>query len=211
MLGAGGHARVLLAVLRAEGVAVAGCVALDPPGAHWPSDVPYLGGRDVLDRSDPASVILINGIGSAGPVEARRREFERASQAGFTFRGVRHESATVDPSAEVDDTALIMAGAIIQPNVHIGPNVLINTGAIVDHDCRISAHCHIATGARLAGNVTVGQSVHVGAGVTIIQGVEIGAEAVIAAGAAVIRRVEARSIHGGVPGRTLSLQERSAC
>ena len=205
MLGAGGHARVVHAVLRAQGVAVSGCVALAKPDpALWPRDVPYLGDREALGQFDCDEVLLVNGIGSAGPIAARRDEFERAREAGFRFRGVRHDSVTTDASAEIDETALIMAGAIVQPGAKIGANVLLNTGAMVDHDCEIGAHCHIATGARLAGNVIVGESVHVGAGATIIQGVRIGAGAVVAAGAAVIRDVEAGSLHGGVPAKPLA-------
>jgi len=211
MLGAGGHARVLLAILRAQGAAIEGCVALEPPDGRWPSDIPYLGRSDALSQFDPSAVALTNGIGSAGAIAARRDEFELACRAGFAFRGVRHEQTIIDPSAEVDDTALIMAGAIVQPGARVGANALINTGAIVDHDCVIGAHCHVATGARLAGGVILGESVHVGAGATIIQGIEIGARAVIAAGAAIVRAVESGSTHGGVPGRNLLRLERPSC
>lgn len=196
---------MLLAILRAEGAPVTGCTALEPPdGAVWPSDIPYLGGAEVLERLDPATCMLVNGVGSAGPIKARREVFEKAREAGFRFRGLRHATAIVDPTAEIDETALIMAGAIIQCGARIGANVLINTAAIVDHDSRICAHSHLATGARLAGEVVVEESVHVGAGATVIQGGLIGRGAVIAAGAAVIRPVASGTTEGGVPARLLS-------
>ena len=204
ILGAGGHARVLLAILRAEGAAIAGCTALERPDDRaWPQDVPYLGGIEVLDGMDPAKCMLVNGIGSAGRVSARRKVFERACDAGFRFRGLRHPSAIVDPAARVDPTALIMAGAIIQCGARIGANVIVNTGAIVDHDSIVGDHSHVATGARLAGEVTLGTAVHVGAGATIIQRGRLGDEAVVAAGAVVIRPVEPGATYGGVPAKPL--------
>ncbi len=170
ILGAGGHARVLLAILREEKPQVAGCIAPSPPDEDcWPSEVPYLGGSDLLDQINPAAYTLVNGIGSTGPITARREVFESAVAAGFEFRGLRHRAAVVDAGAEVSDSAQIMAGAIIQSGATVGENVLLNTGAIVDHDCRIGAHSHVATGARLSGDVHIGEAVHVGAGATVIR------------------------------------------
>lgn len=203
IVGAGGHARVLISVLRAQGASFTGCTALEPPPGEWPEDVPYLGRMEALDRLSPTACVLINGVGSAGPISARRQVFLEALKRGFSFRGLMDRSAIVAREAQIAPTALVMAGAIVQPGAWIGTNVLINTGAIVDHDCRIGDHSHIATGARLAGTVTTGPSVHVGAGATVIQQVHIGEGAVIGSGAVVIRTVAAGSVQAGVPARPL--------
>lgn len=204
ILGAGGHARVLVSVLRQLGANLAGCTALEePPEEGWPEDVAYLGGDEVLERITPESHVLVNGIGSSGYTDVRAEIFESAVARGFRFRGVIHPAAVIAAEAYIDATALIMAGAIVQPGAWIGPNVLINTGAIVDHDCRVGAHSHVATGARLAGGVLVGESVHVGAGATLIQQQEVGAGAVVAAGAVVIRPIAPGAVEGGVPAKPL--------
>jgi UDP-perosamine 4-acetyltransferase len=207
ILGAGGHARVLLAILQAQGVTPVGYIAPQPADSGlWPEDIPHLGGDDLLERLDPGARVLVNGLGSTGRVRRRREVFERAREAGFVFRGLRHRSAMVDPSADIDETALIMAGAVIQCGVQIGANVLVNTGAVVDHDCRIGAHSHIATGARLAGEVTIGESAHIGSGATVIQQIDVGRGSVVGAGAVVIRPVEADAVHVGIPARLLPRQ-----
>ena len=196
---------MLLAILRAEGANVVGCTALEPPrDVNWNRNIPYLGSAEALERIDPRKHVLVNGVGSAGQIGARRELFEQASEAGFRFRGVRHASATLDPGADIDECALVMAGAIIQVRARVGPNVLINTGAIIDHDTFVGAHSHIATGARIAGEAMIEESVHVGAGATIIQRAHIGRGAVVAAGAVVIRPVGPGEIHGGVPARPLA-------
>lgn len=204
VVGTGGHARVIVSLLRAQGVRIAGCTALEAPSAErWPEDIPYLGGNEVLETLDPGSNLLVNGVGSSGRIASRRLVFEIALRAGTRFRGLIHPSAVIAPDAEIDATALIMAGAVVQTGAWIGPNVLINSGAIIDHDTRVGAHSHIATGARLAGEVVIGDAVHVGAGATIIQQQEVGSGAVIAAGAVVIRPVAPETCHGGVPAKPL--------
>lgn len=207
LLGAGGHARVLVSILRRAGIVPAGCTALERPGAQWPDDIPYLGSIDALGQRDPRSVRLVNGVGSAGAAKRRRDVFENAAALGFEFAGVRHPAAIIDDTSAVDRTAQVIAGAIIQNGAVIGANALINTGAIVDHDSRVGAHSHVATGARLAGEVIVGEAVHIGAGATIIQRVRIGDGAVIAAGAAVVGDVPAGTTYGGVPARPLRKRE----
>lgn len=204
VIGAGGHARVVVSILRAQGVNVAGCTAIEAPSSNrWPKDIPYLGGNEVLETLAPGANLFVNGIGSSGRIENRRQVFENALRAGARFRGLIHPSAVIAPDAEIDPTALIMAGAVVQTGAWIGPNVLINTGAIIDHDTRVGAHSHIATGARLAGEVVIGDAVLVGAGATIIQRQEVGAGAVVAAGAVVIRRVAPETCQGGVPAKPL--------
>jgi len=201
ILGAGGHARVLVAILRAKDLHVAGCIAPEAPDARWPSGIPYLGPDSVLATRDPAHTRLVDGLGGTRSNEARRRLFERAKAAGFAFETVVHPRALIAENVVIEEGAAIMAGAIVQTDCKLCANVIVNTGAIIDHDCHIGAHAHIAPGACLSGNVSVGEGAHIGTGVSVIQGITIGADALLAAGCVAVRNVPAGAVLAGVPSR----------
>lgn len=198
VLGGGGHARSLVAALRAAGRHILGCCAPHPPTPPIP-DVPWLGEDDHVLSYPLGDVELANGIGSVGRITIRRDIYERFRKAGYDFCTVIHPAAYVDETAEIRAGSQIMAGAIIQTGAVIGENVLVNTGAIIEHDCRIGAHCHIAPGAVLSGEVLVNDATHVGAGAVIIQGMTIGERTVVGAGAVVVKNISADCTAVGNP------------
>jgi UDP-perosamine 4-acetyltransferase len=202
VLGAGGHAKVLIDALLLLGRGIEG--VLDPDtGKHGVNilGVRVLGGEELLERRAGADVRLVNALGSVGRPQLRRQVHERFTARGFGFAGVVHPAACVSPHAEVAGSAQIMAGAVVQAGARIGEDVIINTRASVDHDCVIGAHCHIAPGATLSGDVHVGVGSHIGAGATVLQGVRIGAGCVVGAGAVVLRGVPDGAVVVGVPAR----------
>jgi len=191
LLGAGGHAKVLLSLVRAAGHAVLGVCdpALAREGVSSWRGVAVLGGDEALDRCSPDQVDLVNGIGQLVGGAAREKVFEAQVSRGFRFPALVHPSAWVDSSAVLDAGVQVMAGAVVQADARIGDNSIVNTGARVDHDCVIGPHVHLAPGATLCGTVHVGARGFVGAGATIIQGIRIGDGAVVGAGSAVVRDV----------------------
>lgn len=187
VLGAGGHAKVLIDALKLCGIQIAGVAE---PGDD----------EALLDKRTD-SILLVNGVGGVGDTVPRRRVYEKFKQRGFRFATVRHPAAIVADDVELGEGVQIMAGAVVQPGARIGDNTIVNTRAVVDHDCDIGNHCHIAPGATLSGMVTLGEGAHIGAGATVIQSVKIGAGAVIGAGAAVVRDVPAGVRAVGVPAK----------
>jgi sugar O-acyltransferase (sialic acid O-acetyltransferase NeuD family) len=188
ILGAGGHARVLIDALQAAGRPILGVV--DPKTsaqARGPFGVPMLGGDDAVARFQREQVLLVNGIGGVGSTELRHAIYRRFVQRGFHFATVVHPSAVVSKFSELGDGVQVMAGCVIQCGTVIGANSIVNTCASVDHDCRIGESVHIAPGARLSGLVSVGDGAHVGTGAAVIQGVSIGRNSLVAAGAVVYR------------------------
>jgi len=188
VLGGGGHARVLIEAMRANGCDIMGIA--DPalaPGAQGPGGAPVLGGDEVLDRLEEDDILLVNGIGSVASMAARDALYRRGRERGFRFASVVHPSAIVSPSARLAEGVQLMAGAIIQCDAVIGANSIVNTGASVDHDCRIGESVHIAPGATLSGAVTVGGRTHIGTAAVVIQGVSIGRDCLVGAGAVVHR------------------------
>lgn len=203
VLGAGGHARVVIETLVIAGRDVVGI--FDASGDRVGEKIfgiPILGSDNDLPRLfDPADILLANGLGAALSLSPRGDLYRSMKRAMFRFVSVCHPSATVSPSATIGEGSQILAGNVTNCGVVIGENVILNTACVVDHDCLIGNHCHVAPSATLCGGVTLGESVFVGTGATVIQGVSIGDGAFIAAGAVVTGNVNRGSRVMGIPAR----------
>ncbi|MFI4861168.1 MAG: acetyltransferase [Phycisphaerales bacterium JB063] len=204
IIGAGGHARVLLGVLKMLGRQV----------LYFTDDAPKSQGKiidgirvqgaqeEVLNHS-PHDVVLVNGIGSVSPPVIRQQVYHRFSYRGYRFATIIHPDVLISPSAQIAQGAQLMAGTIVQAGALIGANTILNTRCSVDHDCVIGAHTHIAPGVTLSGKVSVGQMCHLGTGATVIQGIQIGHGTLVGAGAVVVRDVPASSAICGVPAKAM--------
>ena len=201
LLGAGGHARVVVEMLRRLDAEVLGYVApapAQPPGL--PADVGYLGDDRALGFP-PSEVLLANGLGSGETLDRRIEVFSSFVSGGFDFATLVHPSAVVAEDVTLGRGAQIMAGAVLQPGCRVGENAIINTRAVIDHDCTIGAHTHVAPGATLCGGVTVAEAVLVGVGACIRPNISVGGRSVIGAGAAVVSAVGEGKTVLGVPAK----------
>jgi sugar O-acyltransferase (sialic acid O-acetyltransferase NeuD family) len=188
IIGAGGHARVLIDALQLSGKKILGIVdKLHAAGSPGPSGLAVLGGDEAVDRFSPDEMLLVNGVGTVKTTTQRDAIYRRFLAKGFHFATVVHPSAVVSSSATLGEGVQVMAGCVIQAGAWIGANSLINTRASVDHDCRIGETVHVAPGATLSGSVTVGDETHIGTGAVVIQGISIGRHCLVAAGAVVYR------------------------
>ena len=201
LLAGGGHARVVLEVLRAQGKSVLGVTERDPAGFAGLPGLECLGDDQAILSRPPDSVLLVNGVGST---RSRRKLFEDFKARGYRFATLVHPSAVVSDSATLGEGAQVMAGAVVQAGAMVGDNAIVNTRACVDHDCRIGAHVHLAPGTVLSGNVTIGDGAHLGTASVVIQGIHIGEDALVAAGAVVLRDVRGAATVMGVPARETS-------
>lgn len=189
LMGAGGHAKVVLDILRSLGIRVPALFDADPG----------IKSRSGLPVGSPAEVRypLILSIGD------NRARCRVAGGLGGPFAIAVAPSAVVSPSALVGAGSVVMQRAVIQAEARIGRHAIINTAASVDHECRIGDFAHISPHATLCGNVRVGTGAHVGAGAVVIPGVRIGDWAVVGAGAVVIADVPAGVTVAGNPARPI--------
>ncbi|WP_169542594.1 acetyltransferase [Sphingomonas baiyangensis] len=198
ILGAGGHAKVVLEALRLA-VADAEIVVVDDGRGDDGGDLlgaPIIGTRAaLLDRRASALVPAL------GDNRARLVAIEWAREAGLEIASVIHPAAIVSPSAVIGAGCFLAAGAIVNADARLGSGVIVNTGASVDHDCVLGDGVHVAPGARLCGNVRIGARTLIGVGAAIIPGRTLGADCVVGAGAAVVRDSDDGVRIAGVPGR----------
>ena len=201
VIGAGGHARVLIDALLACGIPVYAIAETDSKligqsvlGVRIQSEMEAL-------RSSDGILRLVNGIGSVGSLRARRSIFERFKSQGHTFLQVIHPSALIGSNVELQEGVQVMAGAVLQAGTRVMENSIINTGAIIDHDCLIGKHVHVAPGVVVSGGVQIGEDCHVGTGAVLVQQVVIGRASLVAAGACVVNNVAEDSRVKGVPAK----------
>ena len=203
IVGAGGHGRVVLDILRQ---------ARDHVPVGFLDSNPRLHGRRIDGLpvvGDLRRLPALRADGVAGAVVAigdngvRRAFADDIAEAGLRLINAVHPSANLATTVSLGQNVVIAAGALVCAHGQIGDSAVLNTGCIVDHESMIGTAAHICPGVRLAGHVTVEAGAFVGIGATVIQNVRIGSEAVVGAGAVVIRDVPAMSTVVGVPARVV--------
>jgi UDP-perosamine 4-acetyltransferase len=199
IIGSGGHAKVVIELIRAEGkYQIEGCTGLTG-GGFVLGDVPTLGTDSIL----PA--LLAGGVRKAfvavGDNRLRLRLQAHALQIGFQVINAVSPDAVVSPSATLGKGIAIMAGAVINASSHIADGAIVNTNASVDHDCYIGDGTHICPGCALAGEVKVGCESLLGIGTRVVPGIRIGDRAIIGAGSVVIRDIPDDVTAVGAPAR----------
>ncbi|MGE3841795.1 MAG: acetyltransferase [Vicinamibacterales bacterium] len=200
VIGAGGHAKVVLATIEAAGGQV----------LHVLDDSPSLWGTAVMGRMITGPISPESVPSGAQVILAVGDNRGRASLAGrlpVRWGTVVHPSAVVHRSVVLGEGTVVFAGAVIQPDTRIGPHAIVNTSSSIDHDGALGSFVHIAPGARLAGRVTVGDGALVGVGSAVIPGIAIGAWATVGAGSVVVRNVADGVTVAGCPARPVTKEQ----
>ncbi|HZJ08820.1 MAG TPA: acetyltransferase [Trueperaceae bacterium] len=196
IIGAGGHAKVVLATARALGLTVAGLLE-DRVERHgsFLMGVQIVGDDSALPPAAPCVIAI-------GDQQARKRLASGAADRRYVT--LLHPQSVIADGVGVAEGTVVLAGAVVQVDADIGRHVIVNTGAIVEHDCVLADLVQVASGAVLTGAVAVGEGAFIGAGAVVLPKVRIGAWSVIGAGAVVTRDVPEGATVIGVPARPRS-------
>jgi sugar O-acyltransferase (sialic acid O-acetyltransferase NeuD family) len=185
LCGAGGHAKVIIDILEANGIHIDGLFENDKT-IHSLLDYPVF-------HTDRLKGPLIISVGN----NKIRKKIAFATDVEWG-RAI-HPSAIISKRATVDVGTVIMQGAIIQSCANTGKHCIVNTGASVDHECIIHDFVHVSPHATLCGNVEVGEGTWIGAGATVIQGVKIGKWSTVGAGSVVTGDIPDHVVAYGSP------------
>lgn len=201
IMGAGGHAKVVLDILRFSLHDVVGVVDDDPSKAGI--SVGYstvIGDSDALERlfreRNLSGAIVAIGNNKTRVAKARMLE-----NLGYRLITAIHPSAVCGDRVVVGKGTVVMGGVVINCDTTIGDNAIINTGATVDHDCCIFDGCSVAPGAHIAGNVEVDELAQIGIGASVVPNVRIGAGSIVGAGAVVLRDIPPNEVWVGNPAK----------
>jgi len=198
VIGAGGHARVVIDVARAAG--------FDPIAALDPASVgATCNGVEVVGGDDLADSMFAKGLRQAvvaiGDNGLRSKIGKRLRDIVFTLPLIVHPSAILSPSAQIGDGTVIMPLAVVNAAATIGTMVIVNTNAVIEHDCDIGDGAHIAPGCRLGGTVSVGVETLIGIGSVVRPEARIGDHVVVGAGSTVIGNIDSHQVATGSPAK----------
>lgn len=191
--GAGGHARVVIDMVR-EGrrdLRIIGIIDDAPDRPDELLGVPVLGDASMFAGLRERGVRLAAlGVGAVTHNALRAELFARLKREGFLMPNLIHPRAAVESSAQMGQGNQIFAGAVVSSCVRLGDNTIINSNVVVSHDCVVDDHAHLTPGALLAGGVQVGPRSVVGMGATIFLGVRVGADVVVGNGSHILQDLE---------------------
>jgi len=198
VIGASGHAKVILNILSLCGVQVTSLYDDD-------ASIQKLNGVNV---TSPISSIPIGSscVFAIGNNTIRKQLVEK--HLSFKPQTIKHPESVIDDSVKFGEGTVVMASATINNATSIGNHCIINTSASIDHDCKIDDYVHISPGAVLCGGITVGQGSQVGANSVIVQNKSIGKWATIGAGSVIIKNVPDYAIVVGNPGKIIGYNEK---
>src|SRR5437764_7998789 len=128
IIGAGGHASVLIDTLAAMGVEPAG--VLDAESSTWGtmwSGTLVLGGDNIIDSLTSRGIThFVVGVGGIGDNRRRLELFEKAMAAGLMPLSVVHPASVVSARASVGAGSQLLPGAIVDAGAWLGSNVIVN-------------------------------------------------------------------------------------
>ncbi|HXE51732.1 MAG TPA: acetyltransferase [Tepidisphaeraceae bacterium] len=207
IIGAGGHGKVVLDILREAG-------KHEPVG--FVDSTPALtgtvvGGKPVFGPANLLPKLRQRGIEAAivaiGDCRVRAQYARMLLEQGFELVNAIHPTASISSTATIGSNVVIAPMAAVCTEAKIGDSVILNTSCVVDHECEIGEAAHICPGVHLAGRVRVGAGAWVGLGANVIQCLSIGEHATVGAGAVVIRDVPAYATVVGCPARVIKTSE----
>jgi len=203
VVGGGGHAKVLLSLLKKMGWEILGYTDEQDRGVIL--GIVHLGGDGVLPavlRAHQHCSALI-GVGKIDASSARGRLQREVRALGFACPVVVSPRAVVNEDVELGAGTAVFDGAVVSSGAVVGNICILNTNSTVEHDCRLGDNVHVAPGATVSGNVGVGDDCMIGAGSTIIQDVTICPGCLIGAGSTVVADIDSPGVYVGNPARRI--------
>ncbi len=205
IIGAGGHARVVLDVaIATRRFEPLGFVDDNRKAGLLIDGLPVLGNLERIPsfvaEHGPVSFVV-----AIGDNFARSQVVERIESISpeITWTVVIDPSAVISPRASIGKGAMIMPGVVINPAVSIGRHAIINNNTSLAHDNVFGDFSSTGPGVNTGGGVSVGAFSHVGVGAAVSHDITIGTNTVIGAGSVIIRHCPENAIVVGVPGRTV--------
>ena len=199
IIGAGGHAKVVLEIALENGWNVLGFVDKKITQNS-------LCGYPVLGTDEVLPSLLIKGIrhaaigiGHVGNYQVRDNIFANLKKLGFDLPILIHPKACISKLAIIGEGSICATGCIVNTCARVGGNCIINSGAIIEHDVILGDNVHAAPASVILGDVQVGRNTFLGAGSVVLQGCTVGESVIVGAGSTVLKSVDDDLVIAGSP------------
>ncbi len=153
IIGAGGHGKVILDCIIAQGkYEVAGFVD-DSIGINQNITEHYkiIATQDNLESLKNNIEYFIVAIGN----NQIREQLYKKIKTLLKPATIIHPSATIGMGVNADSGCVILSNVIINTYTNIGENTIVNSGVIIDHECNIGKHVHLSIGAIIGSNTSI--------------------------------------------------------
>lgn len=200
VIGAGGHGREAIDVIRENGMYdVEGVIADDRPSDDILDmyGVKYLGGVEYLLDKKCKYVIAI------GNCSDREKIYNKLSSSRCFPVNILHPSSYTGSNCKIGDGVMMYSGARVTTNVSLGNHVHLNVNSVVSHDCCVGDFSIVSPGAMLNGNVSVGKGTFIGTGAIVLPKIVIGDGVMVGAGAVVTKNIPSYETYIGIPARRM--------
>ena len=201
IVGAGGHARVVIDAAELQGFNI---LSIVDTNYHEQDETiinyQVIGGFSELGHFDRKATNVFIAIGDA---KERAFYFDEVKNMGFSIPKIIHPTAILSKYVTIGDGVFVNSGVILNATVVIDENSVVNTGAILDHEVHLGRHSHVAPGCKIGGRVKIGDFTFIGIGATVIDKIKIGSHVIVGAVSVVIRDVESNSTVVGIPARRI--------
>jgi sugar O-acyltransferase (sialic acid O-acetyltransferase NeuD family) len=202
ILGAGGHAKVVISTLISANIKINKILDDNPDKwGSWIFDIEITGPLSKIGQSSREHAVI-----AIGDNKTRKSIMEKFQHVQWVT-AVIHPDAYVHPSVRLGKGTVVFAKAVVQPDAVIGDHCIVNTGATIDHDCRIGNYVHISPGVNLAGEVCLEEGVFCGIGGKAITGITVGRWSTIGAGGVIINDLPEYSLAIGIPAKVIRIEQ----
>jgi len=157
LYGSGGHAKVLIDILRKQNVQIAG-IFDDNYASDTFCSIKSIGKYDQHLLNNFPLIICIGN-------NQKRKEISKRVSHNLT--NIIATSAVVSEDVIMSSGTVILQNAVIQSSSTLGACVILNANSCIDHDCKIMDFVHIGPGAIISNNTTIGEGALISAGAII--------------------------------------------
>lgn len=201
--GGGGHAKVVISVLKKLGYEVIGYTDNSDKGTIL--EIPWLGTDTILkelrEKNEVSRAAI--GVGHVQDNTIRKELLDELSRLNYDLPAIISPDAIVNDEVAIENGTFLADGVVVNPGVTIGALSIINTNASIDHDCIIGDFVHIAPGVTLSGGITIGNDAFIGTGASLIQNINVQSNCIIGAGSVVIEDCVEPGTYVGNPARRI--------
>lgn len=160
ILGGGGHARVILDIIRLSGDIPVAFLDDHRPESGELDGCPW-GGKLSEVGQFPEKVQFFIALGN----NMLRKKLAETIQRQWYV--AIHPRAVVAASASIAPGSVVAAGAVLNAGVKIGRHCIVNTGSILEHGVTLGDFAHISSGCIVGGDAIVGAGAHLDIGTLV--------------------------------------------